>query len=499
MNSFMQDTGLYWCPLGGNNIDQISGHSYQYTCVLRKRDKLKYSSIIVDIGKFDNHQAFGIKNSIAAVPDVRNVFQNKCLNLKAIFITHSHPDHLNGIIHYIRAGYKLPPIYGGRYTKMILDDLYKYYQIGNIKRPTFIEVKEGQIIKCGDIDVEVVSASHTCFDSFGFIIKACDTTFYHSGDMKIDSSTFFRKPTSLKRLKELRDEINYVVGDFYSIDCDGSAWREADVMKTLVKIMKKSRKKKIFLPVYPTHVEMYLVAFLSALKLKKDVIFYGDADFYSYLNQIKKYGINFFKIAGNTIKIFEGIPSNIKEFSDNFVVIGSYNDIGNWFEDSKDDSFAIITAQTFFNPLKGQMNARNIKFVTINEYPILQGSGHGFLGDWEHVLKILPKAVYIPTHCPYFVAESFCELAMFLGFEMISPLPKNNMLYKFNKCKYLLISSKPATWLIVNSDTEFTEVWQKATSGIGFLKRTISKKRTQRKFKMILCQRKKINENGKIY
>ena len=95
MNSFMQDAGLYWRPFGGNNIDQVSGHSYQYTCVLHKKDKLKYSTIIVDIGKFDNHQALGIKNSIAAVPDIREVLRNKDLNLKAIFITHSHPDHLN--------------------------------------------------------------------------------------------------------------------------------------------------------------------------------------------------------------------------------------------------------------------------------------------------------------------------------------------------------------------------------------------------------------------
>ena len=46
MNNNMQDTGLYWRPLGGNNIDQISGHCYQYTCVLRERSELKKSSVI---------------------------------------------------------------------------------------------------------------------------------------------------------------------------------------------------------------------------------------------------------------------------------------------------------------------------------------------------------------------------------------------------------------------------------------------------------------------
>ena len=74
---------------------------------------------------------------------------------------------------------------------------------------------------------------------------------------------------------------------------------------------------------------------------------------------------------------------------------------------------------------------------------------------------------------------------------MINPLPKNNFLYRFNKKRYATVMTKPATWLIVNSDAMFTEVWQKATSGMGFLKRTISKKKAQRKFKMRLCQRVK--------
>ncbi len=43
--------------------------------------------------------------------------------------------------------------------------------------------------------------------------------------------------------------------------------------KKLVELIKKSRKKKIFIPVYPTHPEMYIMAFLAALKLRKNVIF----------------------------------------------------------------------------------------------------------------------------------------------------------------------------------------------------------------------------------
>ena len=491
MNSLMQDTGLYWRPLGGNNIDQISGHCYQYTSVLQQAGKIQYSSLLVDLGKFDNHQALGIKNSIAAVPDIRGILNNKLINLKALFLTHSHPDHLNGIIHYIRAGYKLPTIYGGKYTKMILDDLYIHYQIGKTKQPPFVIIKDGDIIKCGLMTVEVISASHTCFDCFGFFICDKNTTVYHSGDMKTDQTTYFKKPTNLKRLRQMSEKINFVVADFCGIDHDGTAYREADVLKTLVKIIKKSRKRKIFLPVYPTHVEMYVLAFLAALKLKKNVIFFGNEDFYTYLNLIKKYGIDFNRIAAGKIQVIEGIPENLADLKNNFVVIGAFNDIGCWFNESPKDSFALITARTFFNPLKGQMNARNIKFITLEDYPILQGAGHGFLGDWEIIRSIIPQAVFIPMHCPCFVAEGFRKLAEFLKFDLIKPVPKNNDLFKLYANKYELLSQNPATWLVAQKDGFLTEVWQKATSGIGFLKRTFSRRRTIQKFDMILCQRRK--------
>lgn len=489
MNNYMQDTGLYWRPIGGNNIDQISGHCYQYTCVMREESKLKKSSIIVDLGKFDNYQALGIKNSIAAVPDIRELLCNKDLNVKALLLTHSHPDHLNGIVHYLRAGYKLPPLYGGLYTKLILDDLYIHYNIGKTNQPSYIIINDGDKFKCGNINVEVISSSHTCFSCFGFIISDGITSVYHSGDMKIDQTTYFTKPTNTRRLKQLSSNINFVVADFCGINIDGLAYREADVLNTMIKIIKKVRKSKIFLPVYPTHVEMYILAFLTALKLKKDVIFYGNDDFFTYLSLIRKYGIDFDRIAKNRINVFYGIPPNVNELNEGYIIIGTYNDLGNYFDENPKNSFALITARTYFNPLKGQMNARNIPFVTLNDYPILQGAGHGYLRDWEEILKILPNAVYIPTHCPHYVAENFNKLGKFIGFKLISPTPKNNDIFKLSSNEYQLLSRHPANWLVVNEDTSLTEVWQKPTSGIGFLKRTFSRKRTIRNFEMMLCQR----------
>ncbi|MBE6445415.1 MAG: hypothetical protein E7019_05155 [Alphaproteobacteria bacterium] len=491
MSDYLSETGFYWRPLGGNNIDQISGHCYQYTDISLVNGKKNISSIIVDLGKFDNHQALGIKNSIAALPDIRELLTNKRVNLQAIFFTHSHPDHLNGVVHYIKAGYILPELYGGKYTKLILDQLCDEFCIPTNNRPKFNIINIGDIIKLGSLTLEILPASHTCFDSLGFIIQSnSDVCVYHTGDMKTDNSTCFRKPTNLKRLNKLAKKIDYVVADFYGAADDGFATKEIDTYKEIVRLIRQCHKEKIFVSVYPTHAEMYLIAFLAALKNKKDVVFYGNKDFYSYLELIKKYGIDFEKLAKNRINVYVGRPQNIKK---GFVVVGTFNDIHNYFAESPDNSFGIITSGTFFNPLRGQFNARGIKFADVDKHPFLQSVGHGFWGDLEKLNRTLSSPTFIPTHCPQYITDYCRDLAKISKIKLASPTPQNNHIYKLEKKHFKEISTQPAVWLVASSHGEsicFSEMWQKPTSGTGFLKRTLSKRRCQAKFREMCHKRK---------
>lgn len=495
MDNKISEEGLYWQPLGGNNIDQISGHCYRYSDLVKTDGVPSQTTIIVDIGKFDNHQALGIKNSAAAIPDIRQWLGTGENRAQAVFITHSHPDHLNGVVHYLKAGYKLPTLYSGKYTFMILDDLYESFGVPPQQRPRQIIIDDGDIIKIGSLEIEVLASSHTCFDSFGLIIKSENSTVYHTGDMKIDSSIYFRKPTNIKRLKQLSGKINFCVADFYGIYDDGYAVKEVETFKKLVSLMRKSKKEKIFLPVYPTHPEMYIIAFLAALKLKKNVIFFGNPDFYSYLRRIMDYGISFDKMAAGRIKvIYTHNRDEIATLGDNYVVIGTYNHVSTAFDANSENCYGIITAKTFFNPLKGQLNAHNIKFVDVTAVPELQGFGHGFLGDYEYLNFILNRPVFIPTHCPVFVIDNFRELAEYMNIRLTGDTPRNNEVYRLNGSSIVKISDLPAKWLVVLYNDDFaylTEVFQHSTSGMGFLKRTISKRRCMKRFKMYLHQRRK--------
>ncbi len=487
------DTGLYWRPLGGNNIDQISGHSFQYTYIDTTATGYKADTIIVDLGKFDNHQALGIKNSAAAVPDIRELLQSSEFKAKAIFLTHSHPDHLNGIVHYLKAGFKLPPLVGGRYTRLILQELYQTFGVLPAQQPPFVVVTEGNVMQCGALTIEVLPASHTCFDSFGFYISCPNGVgVYHTGDMKLDDSTYFRRPTDQKRLQKLASQIDFVVADFCGICAEGFAVREADTFKTLSAAISE-RRRKIFVPVYPTHTEMYLVAFLAALKCRRNVIFYGDDNFYGYLSIIKEYGIDFSKLARDRIKVSIGIPEDLSGFGSDYVIVGTYNDIGGNFAADASNACGIITSGSYFNPLRGQFNIRGIPFVDVKDFPVLQGCGHGFIGDYERLNRILAQPKFIPMHCPLYVIDSCRALAQYIGLKIAEPTARNNHLYRLDKDGMVEVSAHPAVWLVVsyvNDEAVFTEVWQRPTSGHGFLKRTFSARRCRRMFRIMLYRRR---------
>ena len=112
----------------------------------------------------------------------------------------------------------------------------------------------------------------------------------------------------------------------------------------------------------------------------------------------------------------------------------------------------------------------------------------------EDLHNVIPNAVYIPTHCPVFVTDYFRELAEFLKIKLIEQTPHNNEIYQLCKKKTLLIQKNFSLWLAVtyqNGRAFFTEVEQKPTSGEGFLKRTLSKKRCLAQFRAYLYKRKK--------
>lgn len=85
-----------------------------------------------------------------------------------------------------------------------------------------------------------------------------------------------------------------------------------------------------------------------------------------------------------------------------------------------------------------------------------------------------------------------------MNMKLLPDTPRNNEIYRLKGSEAVKVSALPAKWLVVVYNDDFaylTEVFQKETSGMGFLKRTISNRRCQKRFKMFCISAAKAPAN----
>lgn len=490
-----QKIGLYWQPIGGNNIDQYSAHSYLISDV----SKDGATDILLDLGKYDNYQALSKNQISAAFPDVRKYLDGRA---KALFLSHCHPDHINAIPHYIKLGYKLPPVYLGRFTLIILKGLFNYFNIKEKDYPEFVEVNAGDDIRIGSLDIKVMTASHTCFDSFGFYITSYNGKLYITGDSKLDSHLLFRKGTDYNELEYLKSQkIDALVADIaFSYRTDNHQG-EIPIYKEFSNIIKDNKEKLNLILVYETHTELYLSAFLAAIKNKKDIIFYGNSTFYSFLIAIKDYGIDYQALANGRSKIYYSIEEAKKDNVDykDFVMIGAFmtlSELAKEYPINANTISIINTSTNRFAPLIEQVKEQGINIYSDKDYPCFCCIGHYFLDDIIKLYDLVSPKMLIPTHAPDNLNRLFYIIAKAFKINYFRKPPRNMDKVRISDGKVEVIRHKGVNkWLGITYKgrdlVEELELKEIKTGGIGLIPSKLDIKSIKRDYKNYIKVNKK--------
>ena len=156
-------------PLGG--LDEIGKN---ITVLEYGRDM-----IVVDCGVgFPDEDMYGVD---LVIPDFSYLVANQ-KNLRGMFITHGHEDHI-GSIPYCMQQVNCP-IHGTPMTNGLIKLKLEEHRLAD--KVKLITHKPGDVVKAGCFSVEFIHVNHSIADAVAFAIKTPVGTVIMTGDFKID-------------------------------------------------------------------------------------------------------------------------------------------------------------------------------------------------------------------------------------------------------------------------------------------------------------------------
>src|SRR5438876_2565547 len=185
----MSDQTLEVVPLGG--LGEFGMHMMAFRC--------NGSIIVVDAGiMFPDEELLGVD---IIVPDITYLLEKKS-EVKAIFLTHGHEDHIGAlpfIIPYLNV-----PVYGSQFTLALVKN--KLEQHGIFEEAQLHTITPKQRIEVGCFSVEFFHVTHSIVDACALAIKTPAGTIIHTGDFKIDPTPMDGKLFDLHTLAAYGDQ-----------------------------------------------------------------------------------------------------------------------------------------------------------------------------------------------------------------------------------------------------------------------------------------------------
>lgn len=196
--------------------------------------------ILIDMGlQFPEEDMPGIDYIIPNIESLRG----KEKNIRGVFITHGHYDHIGAIPHLIgRLGN--PTIYGTPLTLGIIEK--RQTDFDGAPKLRLHPLKDGDIHRFGTITVEIFLVSHNIPGSIGYIIDTPNGKIVHTGDFKIDLQPHGDLPINIARIARLHDEhVTALFADSTNASQPGRQLSETEIKVDLEKIISSAAGRLI--------------------------------------------------------------------------------------------------------------------------------------------------------------------------------------------------------------------------------------------------------------
>ena len=196
--------------------------------------------IIIDMGlQFPEEDMPGIDYII---PNIKYL-KGKERNIKGVFITHGHMDHIGAIPHLMpRLGN--PPMFTAALTAGIIKKKQEDYP--NTSPLNIKVVNFESSVDLGNFRVEFFHVNHNIPDVLGMAIYTPEGLVIHTGDFKFDHSPTTDKPADIGRIAQLGSQnVLTLMSDSTGAEHPGHSVSEQEIQKTIDGIISKAKGRII--------------------------------------------------------------------------------------------------------------------------------------------------------------------------------------------------------------------------------------------------------------
>lgn len=251
------DNNLTIIPIGG--LEQIGAN-----CTMIGYGK---EWIIIDLG-ITFYDKLGIE---VLTPDTTYIQEHQ-KDIKGIFVTHAHEDHI-GAIHHLWKSIRCP-VYLTEFPAEVLRQKLSECQWKD-EVPINV-VNKKQRITVGSFEIEFVAISHSILGACGLYIKTPGGTVFHTGDWKIDDTPLLGDKTDAERLIEIGHEgVDCLLCDSTNMVTASNIGSEATVRDSLEQVIAKYEHKRVTVTCFSSNLARIETIFYIARKLKRRVAVIG--------------------------------------------------------------------------------------------------------------------------------------------------------------------------------------------------------------------------------
>ena len=224
--------------------------------------------IVIDCGiSFPDEEMYGVD---LVIPDIKYLIEKK-ENVKGLFLTHGHEDHI-GAIPYILKQLNMP-VYGTRLTLGLVENKLKEHNL--VSDTTMIAVNTGDKIKLDNISVEFIRVTHSIADACALAIYTPEGIILHTGDFKIDYTPIDSQVTDLRRISTIAKKgILLLLADSTNVERTGHSLSEKTIGETLIRIF-SGAKGRVIVATFASNIHRMQQIANASIKHNRKIAFSG--------------------------------------------------------------------------------------------------------------------------------------------------------------------------------------------------------------------------------